>query len=551
MVRMAVIDVVQPDVMFDSLDIDHSGLVTIEEILLLGNVVDAPFVLWSPEQFREAAGTPADARSFNQEQFLKWFASVKDSWTVEAEDMRMLIDGGHNLLVGLLSSAVATLPARSVEHDFARDLRKALQPIVDEMAHKYNCSISVALRAIDNTHNASNASFAQNKPIGATGVSQMEVSVASGVTDRSTKRAASISDPYVWGSVTKIATGASVLRLVDAGELSLETRVAPIIDMLLAKMKAKDPAQDFERMSDLWGDEVRKITVEDLLGMKSGVPDYDTATPSRGNSTPTDSFRADCYAHPSRAFSPQALISVPWARTGALLFRPGHCPRYKYYNCYSSTNYVLLGLLLASHAGADSWEEYAQASGLRPAVADFANLSFAVAGPPAAWTPVVGYDETHYNGNDHPIEVSQVVGVFGGWTASDIVLTAADAATLAFDVYGPEYRLVSKRLVELMYAASATTGYGLATFNLTRLTPNDVAYGHLGATYGYQSIVAYAPALQLALAIGTNIETDYQTQPSETFCYVYNTAKAILLGRPLPRCSFKPGYFFSGECICN
>ena len=96
MVRMAVIDVVQPDVMFDSLDIDHSGLVTIEEILLLGNVVDAPFVLWSPEQFREAAGTPADARSFNQEQFLKWFASVKDSWTVEAEDMRMLIDGGHN-----------------------------------------------------------------------------------------------------------------------------------------------------------------------------------------------------------------------------------------------------------------------------------------------------------------------------------------------------------------------------------------------------------------------------------------------------------------------
>ena len=39
-------------------------------------------------------------------------------------------------------------------------------------------------------------------------------------------------------------------------------------------------------------------------------------------------------------------------------------------------------------------------------------------------------------------------------------------------------------LVDQMYEESAETGYGFSTFNLTRLTPNDVAYGHLGATYG-------------------------------------------------------------------
>ena len=60
MVKMAVMVVVKGDVFFDALDVDESGFVSIEEILLLGNVVDAPFVLWSPTQFREAGGT-ADA----------------------------------------------------------------------------------------------------------------------------------------------------------------------------------------------------------------------------------------------------------------------------------------------------------------------------------------------------------------------------------------------------------------------------------------------------------------------------------------------------------
>ena len=60
-------------------------------------------------------------------------------------------------------------------------------------------------------------------------------------------------------------------------------------------------------------------------------------------------------------------------------------------------------------------------------------------------------------------------------------------------VYAPPYKLVAKEYVEMMYNTSGLTGYGLATFNLTRRTglhgPDGVAMGHLGATYGYQSIV--------------------------------------------------------------
>lgn len=110
------------------------------------------------------------------------------------------------------------------------------------------------------------------------------------------------------------------------------------------------------------------------------------------------------------------------------------------------------------------------------------------------------------------------------------------------------------RYVEMMYDTSSLTGYGLATFNLTRRTgqygPDGVAMGHLGATYGYQSIVAYNPAMDFSLAIATNIETDGQSQPAETMCHVYNAVRAIVRGIPQPTCTFTPGYF-SGGCKCK
>ena len=125
-----------------------------------------------------------------------------------------------------------------------------------------------------------------------------------------------------------------------------------------------------------------------------------------------------------------------------------------------------------------------------------------------------------------------------------------EGARMILDVYGPNGPLLSPTLVKRMYDESSYTGYGLATFNLTRLTPHDVAYGHLGATYGYQSVVVYIPSLELSLTIGTNLETDQQSQPADTFCSVYNTAKAIILQKPIPTCTYTHGYY-SGGCKCK
>merc|ERR1712118_396273 len=96
--------------------------------------------------------------------------------------------------------------------------------------------------------------------------------------------------------------------------------------------------------------------------------------------------------------------------------------------------------------------------------------------------------------------------------------------------------------------------YGLGTFNLGFFTgqkgTHGEGYGHLGATYGFQSIAGYFPGPRFAMAIATNIETNNQVQPSDTFCFAYNAALGALTNSTI-RCTFKPKSYYGGACTCN
>merc|ERR1711862_1044451 len=98
----------------------------------------------------------------------------------------------------------------------------------------------------------------------------------------------------------------------------------------------------------------------------------------------------------------------------------------------------------------------------------------------------------------------KVSGVFSGWTASDIVTSAAGVSNLTWEVYGPPASIVPKEFGQKMIPDDKSV-YGLATFNLDRVTGQTgkygKAYGHLGATYGYQSVTAYFPKLEFAITI--------------------------------------------------
>merc|ERR1712113_1180621 len=77
-----------------------------------------------------------------------------------------------------------------------------------------------------------------------------------------------------------------------------------------------------------------------------------------------------------------------------------------------------------------------------------------------------------------------------------------------------------------------------------------VAYGHLGATYGFQSQLVYFPKLNFAMAVATNMESDSQTQPKDVLCFAYNAAAAVLLDMEI-KCTFSEGSYYESGCKCN
>lgn len=405
----------------------------------------------------------------------------------------------------------------------ARELQARLEQIAKFKAAQYDCAISIA------------------------------VEMGSGLS-------LSAGDPgvFVWGSVTKLVTGAALMQLVAAGKIELDKPVAPLVDPSLARL-------GLDSMASLFGAEARLVTLRHLLSMKSGIPDYDTATPFP--LPPTDPFRADVYAHPADTFPPAKLLNLSWVRRGRLDFSPGRN------FSYSSTNFVLAGLMLSSLSGASSWDAYEQADLLSPLPqarqAQYAGIRFSHGSTPAAEGAVGGFDRTNYNGANASarpgVDVSSIAGVFGGWTASDLVGPAAVVARLVYDVFGAQgpRLLAAAQVAEMVPKAKPGTSefgsiYGLATFNLSimgvtgqsLLSPFSRAYGHLGATYGYDSIVGYFPGIDASIAIASNIETDAQIQPSDTLCFVYNALLAAVRGVPEPKCAFTKRSYFGGSCEC-
>lgn len=108
-------------------------------------------------------------------------------------------------------------------------------------------------------------------------------------------------------SVTKTFTATAVLQLVDAGEFALDDTLESFVPGI--------PNGD-------------RITIEDLLGMTSGIFDY----------TSDQDFLAAFAADPAMPFSPQDAIDI------VLRHEPDFEPDAQ--TVYCDTNYVLLGMII-------------------------------------------------------------------------------------------------------------------------------------------------------------------------------------------------------------
>mmetsp|Transcript_4929 Transcript_4929/g.8300 ORF Transcript_4929/g.8300 Transcript_4929/m.8300 type:complete len:433 (+) Transcript_4929:204-1502(+) len=426
----------------------------------------------------------------------------------------------------LFAAAAATATAvTSLEHD--------LQRIVSSAAATNNCSVSLSVC---------------QDGLASPGIS---VSVAGGVVDGSVAKALP-SDVYAWGSVTKTITGAAIMRLVADGKLSLDDRAHKYIDPVLAGSVYPYTSLESLFSADRWAVKASTaynatdITIRHLIGMNSGVTDYDT-----------DAYRHLQYSHPMVGFSPLDILDFVH---GPLMFEPGgpvparpsHHHHFHLDKSYCSVNFILLGLVLSNFQQVP-WEELDQRAVLPPALRRSVNFTDQKSLCSRYTGRLHAFDRASYAAASAPVDVSDV-NCFGGWTAGNVMMSAKAAADWTLALYGPHAEVIPREFVQQMVPGPNESFYGLATFNLTGHYANGTqgqAWGHLGDTYGFTSVVAYFPWANVSIAVATNVESYQQSAPSAVTCLAYNRVLDDLAHRSPRRCAYVPGSYYGGGCQCS
>ena len=200
------------------------------------------------------------------------------------------------------------------------------------------------------------------------------LSVSAGLSDRRKNTSSTSDDMFAWGSATKVLTASAMMRLVDAGLISLNDTAIEHADPFLRRITANQ-----SNLVTLLGPRMRNVTVGMLLGMKSGLRDYDTPT-----------LRAYQNSHPHLDMGPVRVLHDFANRTDCghtscqWQCDPGTC------GAYSSTNYVIAGLILAHHASSRpvSWDAYDQRASLPPTLPE--RMAFPVRGTCGNYSTATG-----------------------------------------------------------------------------------------------------------------------------------------------------------------
>jgi D-alanyl-D-alanine carboxypeptidase len=141
---------------------------------------------------------------------------------------------------------------------------------------------------------------------------------STGVADLATKAPFRAGDQVRIASITKSFTGTAVLQLIDAGTVRLDDKLEKYVPGVINGKVA---------------------TITDLLGMRSGIPDF----------TANDEFGARFTADPTLAWSDSDTLAVI-AESQTPDFAPGEKV------AYCDSNYALLGMVIAAVTGATAGE---------------------------------------------------------------------------------------------------------------------------------------------------------------------------------------------------
>jgi D-alanyl-D-alanine carboxypeptidase len=243
------------------------------------------------------------------------------------------------------------------------------------------------------------------------------------------------------GSITKMFTAAMILQLVDEGKLKLTDT--------LGKFLPQVP-------------NAGKITIQQILSHRSGIPNVSREQNAQGNVNTTPMTKEDHLALIGKA-------------------RPDFEPGTK--SLYSNSGYFLLGLIIEQLTGksydAVLREKIVQKIGLTNTYVANESLTYFMI-PGGDWKPV---PETH------PSLL---------FSAGAIVSTPNDLAKFIQALF--DGKIVSPGSLDQMKTMRDGEGLGMVTFPFAGRT----FYGHTGGADNYGAWLAYLPEEKLAVAYTTN-----------------------------------------------
>ncbi|MDQ0406612.1 serine hydrolase domain-containing protein [Streptomyces sp. NPDC000349] len=284
-----------------------------------------------------------------------------------------------------------------------------------------------------------------------------------GVRDLASERPARANARFRAGSVTKVVTAATVLRLAAEGRVDLDA-----------------PVQRY--LPDLFTPEFRPIGVRQLLNHTSGIQAGDSLG---------DDF-AEAYAHRFDTLTPQRVAESAIAKGPE--FDPG--TRQHYLNI----NYTVLGLLIEKVTGR-TYAAEATRLVLRPA--GMRHTYFPGTDPRIRGPHNRGYQKVDGpDGTTKPVDVTEW-NQADRWAAGDMISTTADLERLLTELFSE--RIVPQPQLEEMFTTPAGLPEATRSAGLEYKKVGDqILWGKSGSRYGYSALIAGTRDLSRTLVYSVN-----------------------------------------------
>jgi D-alanyl-D-alanine carboxypeptidase len=286
---------------------------------------------------------------------------------------------------------------------------------------------------------------------------------------------------FAIGSITQTFTAAEVMHLAAEGRVDLDARLSSYVDL---------PVRD------------NGATVREALAMRSGIGDYYAG---EGNAA------RNALRDPDKEIGPAAIL----AQT------PQHVDKAGALYEYSTTNYVLLGLLVEnvtkmSFAQALREDLLGPAGLIRVAVQD-AELP---AAPLAHSPPGYGFPSGAYL-------PSRAWAGFEGASALAMAADANSVATWGYLLYGG--RVLPAETLQAMLPHDNSNEAGIGAVGFRAANSSDVVYvGYEGGSFGYRSLVAVVRGEPVSIAVLLTTTEESARNPHDV---IDDLARIVLAAR--------------------